>query len=375
MRLVYQEAALQPWFDALADPLPGLAIHDGHLHLGTTDPAGYQAQEAEVVSSLERIGARGVVFPVQDPAGYRRSNAEVAEVAARNAGRLTAFARLDPADDPVAEARRGLERGVTGLKLHPRGEGFELDDRRLDDVFALADDLRLPVLIHAGVGHRSVGGHALDRAKAHPGARLVLAHVAVGAFTDVVPDLADVPNLLVDTSWWNPSDLWAAFRLIPPGQIVHGSDVPFNSPVQGALMSARLGLQAGLSPDQVRAVMGGTLGRLLAGEDLPDLGPVDPDEAPLAPELERVYVTVCSAVVPMLAGDDGSEGLELARAACQAPQGPHRSVLENVDALLEAAQACESLDPLRPLRAPGFDLVLTAALVARTPDVVNPELP
>jgi uncharacterized protein len=40
--------------------------------------------------------------------------------------------------------------------------------------------------------------------------------------------------------------------------------------------------------------------------------------------------------------------------------------------LLEDAEGREEPDPLRPLRTPGFDLVLAAAAVARTPRAALP---
>ena len=72
------------------------------------------------------------------------------------------FCRLDPHDDPLAEAERCLDAGARGIKLHPRAEGFGLDHPALQDVFALADERRLPVLCHAGRGIPALGRH-VDR--------------------------------------------------------------------------------------------------------------------------------------------------------------------------------------------------------------------
>jgi predicted TIM-barrel fold metal-dependent hydrolase len=372
---MYSEEHLRPWLDALTAALPGLDLFDGHVHVGIRDPAGLQATADEVIGSLQVAGARAVVFPLSEPTGYREANRTMLDLAERHPDRLVAFARLDPADDAGGEARRWADRGARGFKLHPRGEDFRLDDERLDAVFGLADERHLPVLVHAGAGTPEVGHDAVRRAQAHPGARVVLAHGAIGSFEDVVPTLDDIPNLFLDTSWWNPSDLWAVFRMVPPGQIVHGSDVPFNSPTQGAITSGRLALQAGLSADQVRAVLGGTLQRLVDATDLPEPGERPGDVAALDPEAERVYVTLCSAVVPMLAGDPPGEGLELAKATVRSPSGRHEALMGSIATLLEIAEGETDKDPLRPLRTPGFDAVLTAAVVARTPDVPLPAAP
>jgi predicted TIM-barrel fold metal-dependent hydrolase len=87
----------------------------------------------------------------------------VLELARTSHGYVTALARVDPADDPLGEAVRCLDAGAAGIKLHPLGEGFALDDRRLDDLFALADERRLPIMIHAGKGVPEMAGQVHRR--------------------------------------------------------------------------------------------------------------------------------------------------------------------------------------------------------------------
>ena len=368
---IYAEEALQPWLAALRAAVPDLRIVDGHLHVGLTDPAGFQATAEEVLGGLERADAHGVVFAVANPDGYRAANDEVLELSAANPDRLSAFARLSP-DDAAAEAVRCLDAGARGLKVHPRAEDVELDDPRLDDVFALAAERRVPILVHVGVGAEGIGAQARRRAEAHPTVPIVLAHCAIGCFSQVVPELVEVPNLYLDTSWWNVSDLYAALRIAPTGQVLHASDVPFNSPTQAAVMTGRTALQAGLDEEQVRDVMGGTLARLLAGEPVPPSKPPTTPPEPFDPELERLYVTLCSAAVPMLAGKQPGEGLELAAATCRKPRGAYADVLAAVGELIALAERCTEPDPLRAQRTPGWDVILTATLVARTPDVPLP---
>jgi hypothetical protein len=51
---------------------------------------------------------------------------------------------------------------------------IEIADRRLGGVFAAAQERRLLIMIHAGVGDPAVGTQTLQRAKGHPEARLIL---------------------------------------------------------------------------------------------------------------------------------------------------------------------------------------------------------
>jgi hypothetical protein len=357
-----------PWVRALEDDVPGVRLHDAHTHLGLHDPAGLLATEDELLAALEEVDSRALVFPLAEPGGYREANDKMLSLAGGHPDRLRALCRLDPADGPLQEAERCLKDGAVGLKLHPRGEGFAIRDERLDPVFELADERRLPIMVHAGVGDPDVATDSLERARRHPDARIILAHCAVGGFERVLPHVREVANLFFDTSWWNPGDLWGLLRLVPPSRVLYASDVPFAAPALAIVMTGRMAVQAGYDADQVRSVMGGQLDRLVAHEEPLDVGP-GPDDVPaLAPDLERLYVTLCTTVEPMLRGEPPGQGLELARTCASTPQGEHADVIAAVGELLEAATAHETPDPLRASRTPGFDLVLAAAVVARTPD-------
>jgi uncharacterized protein len=369
---MYAQQQLLPWVDAFRSDVPDVGLNDAHTHLGLHDSAGLQATDDELLAALEQVDSRALVFPLKEPGGYREANDTMVELAARHPDRLRALCRLDPADDPLREAERCLDGGAVGLKLHPRGEGFAISDIRLNDVFALAEERRLPVMIHAGVGDPEVGPDSIARAQHHPNARLILAHCAVGAFERVLPHVHELPNIFFDSSWWNPGDIWGLLRLVPPSQVLFASDVPFASPAEGIVLTGRLAIQAGLDPDQIRSIMGGQLDRLVAHEDPLDVGATPEEVAVLPPDLERLYVTLCTVVEPMLRGEPPGQGLELARVCAQAPTGPNAHVIEGVRRLLDAAEEQEEPDPLRPLRTPGFDLVLAAAVVARTPKAALP---
>ena len=359
-----------PWARAVLARVPGAEPFDAHVHVGINDPSALLATEEEALAALAEAGSRALVFALKEPGGYREANERMAQLAAEHPERLAALVRLDAGDDPLAEAERCLALGAVGLKLHPRGEGFALSDPRLDGVFALAGERRLPVMIHAGVGDPAIGADTLMRARAHPGARCILAHAATGVFDQVVPYVDELPNLFFDTSWWNPSDLFALFRLVPPSRILYASDIPFASPAEAILLTGRIGLEAGLSETQMRSVLGGQAARLAAHEEPLDVGAVAGEAAPLTPELERVYLSLCLAAERMLGGGDPGQGLDTARAAVQAPVGEHAEVLEQVGELVALAESAGDPDPLRASRTPGFDLVLAAAVVARTPNAV-----
>jgi uncharacterized protein len=375
---VFAATLILPWLASIRREFPDVEIFDAHTHIGQNDPDGFRCEREELVGALEEIGARGVVFPMHEPDGYPPANDMVMREAAASEGRLFPFCRVDPDDDPVAEAERCLDAGARGVKLHPRAEGFTLDHPALQGVFALANERRVPVLTHAGRGIPALGRHAVDACERYPQMHLILAHAGISDLAWIWRETASHPNLFFDTSWWSAADLLTLFSLVPPGQILLGSDAPYGTPAFAATMSLRYSIQVGLDADQARSIAGGQLARLVAGEDPVYAGPAPgPSATPPDPLLDRLYTFLISALGQMFNGVDPAETLALAALACEvgddAPQAP---VCRSILGLLESRARYRSDGHERPPRfAPGIQFIVVAAALARTPDAPLPPDP
>lgn len=357
--------------------IPGLELADAHTHIGSNDPDGYCCSREELTSVLEVAKARAAVFPMHEPDGYPPANDMVLERAGESDGRLVAFCRLDPEDEPLAEARRCLEAGARGIKLHPRAEGFTLDHPALRDVFALAHERHAPVLIHAGRGIPALGRHAVEVSAAFPDARLILAHAGICDLAWIWRSAQELPNLYFDTAWWAPSDLLTLFTLVPPGQVLFGSDAPYATPTFGASMAMRYAMQAGLSAEQTRSVAGAQLERLLAWEEQLHPGEATgTDSLSHDPLLDRVYSCLVSAIGQMINGVEPTETLQLAGLACEVgEEAAQAEACRMVLRLIEERSRYPAGIDGRPARfAPGLHLIVLAACVTRTPDAPLPGL-
>jgi predicted TIM-barrel fold metal-dependent hydrolase len=371
---VRDDAELQPWFEHAIGLVPDLAIFDAHTHVGVNDPDGFKATAPQIIHALELAGARGVAFPFHEPEGYPAANDAVIADAAASDGRLVAFCRVDPnAGDAVQEARRALDAGACGIKLHPRAEGFSLDEPEVRRVFEVAHDRRLPVLIHAGRGIPALGSHTVELARSLPDARVILAHCGISDLAWIWRDARELPNLYFDTSWWSPADVMAVCALVPPGQILFASDAPYGTPLQHAMFMVRCALQVGLSQDQVRGVMGAQIERLIAAEDPLDLGPaLDRREHSVDVLLQRVETFISTAIGRIFSGEDGAETLALARLACEvSPDDPRAEVCASMLRLFDLHDRVADPSPRNP-GSRGIHLVLTANCLAATPDVGVP---
>jgi predicted TIM-barrel fold metal-dependent hydrolase len=365
---------LQPWLERLHADVGPWDLFDAHTHIGANDPDGFKQSREQLIERLDAAQARSVVFPMHEPAGYTAANDHVLEAVAQEPGRLVAFCRVDPHRDAVAEAARALDAGARGIKLHPRAEQFALSQPAVRELVALAHDRSVPMLIHAGRGIPALGRDTLKLAEDFPDAHLILAHAAISDLAWMWRVLPDHPNVLIDTSWWNATDLLALFALVPPGQILFASDSPYGSVVQGAVVTLRCALQAGLTTDQVRAVAGGQLARLLDGHPPQDLGP-----APGGPVkgsdvlLERVADSLVSALARRVVGHDGDEPIALARLGCAVgPDAEQAEVCASILALIDRGEAHRALPESERYAFSDLHVLACALAVARTPDVPVP---
>jgi uncharacterized protein len=364
---------IAPWTSIVRDQVPGVELFDAHTHLGQNDPDGMRCTPDQLLETLRLADARGAfVFPMHEPDGYPPANDFVLKAAAQSGGLLVPFCRINPHENPVAEAERSLANGARGIKFHPRAEQFTLDHPQVRNIAALAHERELPILIHAGRGIPALGMHAVELAEAFPGARLILAHAGICDLSWIWRVAPDYPNLLFDTAWWMPADLYTLFSLVPPGQILFASDAPYGQTAMSASFMLRTALQVGLSPDQIRSIASEQSLRLAAGEPPKPAGPaIGERERASHALLDRVAEFLLLGTIASMRGlDAGAEMLALARLACDVPDEiDDAPVFAAIRHLIDAHDDIHAADPTDRRRLAFLILALTTA---KTPDVPVP---
>jgi uncharacterized protein len=332
------------WDERLRADLPSdLEIFDAHTHLGT-DIDGMVGRYEELVAGMDRYGvSRTFMFCLDEPdrhPGFQAGNDRTLEFAARSEGRLIPFVRLALDEGPIEEARRCLDLGARGIKLHPRAQKFLLNDERLAPVFALAAERGVPILIHAGRGLPPIA-EALEKLfDAHPGAQLILAHAGIADLASLGHRFSGKRGVFFDTSVWSAIDLLGLLRLVPPEQIVYASDYPYGQQPGSLLLAARVGRVSGLDDRQLRDMFAGNANRIADGEE-----PLEPSQ-PCGPEIlaqpiaqARIHQYV-SMAMPLLfvRQPDAFGALGLALNATEEPNGHHPKELGQIRELLEVAR-------------------------------------
>lgn len=345
-------------------------VIDAHTHLGL-DEDGRSLTLTQLLAQLDAAQARrACVFPLHDPErkpAYSLPNDRVLAWAHASEDRLFPFCRLDPAEDPLAEAERCLAAGARGIKLHPRAQDFVFDGQEMNDVFKLAGEARVPILIHAGRGLPPLADGLADLALRHPEAVLILAHGAICDQGILTTRLSGHPGVLYDISCFFPLDVIELFARVPAERIVFASDPPYGLPATTLYMALRVAAQAGLDDDATRSVLGRTMAALMDERTLPATTPPRRGASiALSGRLARVY-NYASLVGPALfmgSAEQARAMLDMAIAACRDPDPG--SVGEALDTIGAALRAAASLAGEDDGARPAIDLVYRAIVRAAT---------
>ena len=210
----------------------------------------------KMVETYRSIDTKAVIFSVDaetetgdlpDPHEY------IAKTVQENSDVLIGFASVDPRKGNLAVEE--LERAVTqlglcGLKLHPIHQAFFPDDPKFTPLFAKAEDLGIPVIMHSGyaaAGANTPGGGGFELAYArpipgfdslaarHPDLTIIMAHPAWPWIQEQIAVALHKPNVYIDLSGWAPRYIPKELIMEAGGRlrkkVLFGSDYPYISPV------------------------------------------------------------------------------------------------------------------------------------------------
>ncbi len=267
--LILEEVAQR----TLADIPEGTVLFDAHTHLGN-DIDGMWGRPDEMLAMFDQLGITGsFTFCLDEPdrvPAFTAANDRTLAYAAASPDRIVPFVRLDLEERPIEEAIRCLDLGARGIKLHPRAQKFSVGDRRLDDVFALAVERDIPILIHGGRGLPPIGDHLAALVDRYADVRLIIAHAGIADLGGLAGHFAHVPGVFFDTSLWGVIDLLDLMRQVAPQQILFATDYPYGRGPNQLLLALRAARCSGFDEAEIRGMLGGTAIAIRDGEPLPD---------------------------------------------------------------------------------------------------------
>lgn len=274
---------------------PALEIfRDPAARLDYMDEQGFDVSIISIIPSLFLYWLE----PKETADVCRVLNEAAARMAAGADGRIAVMAAV-PMNDPSAAAeelrRARAELGVVGVEIGASVETTQLDAPELDEFFAAAEQLRLPVMVHPYVsmiappdaatrgfhlgnvignpvetfiaGCRLLVGGVFDR---HPDLRVILVHgggalpYQIGRLQHAYevreetrsvaaePPLSYIDNLRFDTTVFDRMALEHLIRVAGPQRVLFGTDLPFDMGDASALK-----IRDWAEPETADRVLGG----------------------------------------------------------------------------------------------------------------------
>ena len=380
--LARADRLLAAWSDELRAELPSdMRLFDAHTHLGD-DIDGMRGRLDELIGVMDEYDIeRAFVFCLDEPdrePAFRAPNDRTLAYARESGGRLIPFVRLDLNESPIDEARRCIDAGARGIKLHPRAQKISLEDARLGPVFKLAAERRVPILIHGGRGLPPIAAHLETLVRSCENVQLIVAHAGIADMANLTSRFAGYPGVFFDTSTWSPVDLLDFYRRMPPEQIVYASDYPYGRQPSSLLMALRTAKLAGFSEAELRGMLYGNAARIADGE--PPLEPSTPkggEQFSQPTVLARIHGYLSMAAPLFWLRQPDSIGiLGLALNTCEGPTNGYKEQTEQIRELIAAAEALytdalalDDEDERRNLSRYAFRLVHLADILAVTGNV------
>jgi len=218
-------------------------------YFGATNAPTKPQDLAEYYRS-RKIGC--VVFSVDERITGRPQvpNEDVLNLARQHSDFMIAFASVDPmrGAEAVREARRLIELGVRGFKLHPPLQQFHANDRSVYPFYEVVAQAKLPVIIHtghSGIGTGMPGGGGIrlkygnpmdidDVAVDFPDMPIILAHPSFPWQDEAISICLHKPQVYIDLSGWSPryfSPILIQYaNTLLKNKMLLGSDYPLITP-------------------------------------------------------------------------------------------------------------------------------------------------
>jgi predicted TIM-barrel fold metal-dependent hydrolase len=205
-------------------------IIDFHGHIGKDLDGGVLNLE-DLKKSMDRWKInKTVVFPFSG--NHQEMIKESLEILERSKeiNWIIPFLRFSPKEILKEELISLLDKDFKGIKLHPKGEDFEVDDQDFLWIYELCEEKSIPILIHSGTDHK--GSHPkkiLNIARKFPELKIIMAHF-FGNGLKIMEEASGYKNLYSDISIHartlriNQAVYEYSFK-----RLVFGSDVPYDS--------------------------------------------------------------------------------------------------------------------------------------------------
>ncbi len=236
-----------------------------------------------VLRNMEMGGIdRTVMVNFAPPKIIHSNNLWTLEAAKSSGGKLIPLVSFHPEmEGTLAEHLENyINMGAKGIKLHPMAQGFDVRDKRLDELYKSCSRKHFAILIHCGrVSNARLNEYSdfeciLPIIDKYPELPIILAHMADGdaelclevsrkyknVFFDTSIVITGYPEIMDvnEPSWLDDEEVAGIINQIGADKVIFGSDFPWGSPIHDLKRINKLRL----TDDQKKLIFNGNAKRL-----------------------------------------------------------------------------------------------------------------
>lgn len=243
----------------------GKFVIDAHCHLGKSLLSGVDISEEGLLATLRAHGIDQALVMPQPFQGLEvvAIHDRIARLMDAQPGVIFGMANIS-CRLPEADYRREVTRCIRDLnfkaiKIDPSVHAVAPNHPVADIIFATAQELGVPVIIHTGLGAPfALPALAIPPALKYPDLTIVLAHAGYGVYYPEALVAAQVyPNIILEHSWSPSFQVEAMTKSIGADRVMFGSDHLTNVAPELAKLHA-----IELDDTQLAAILGGTARRV-----------------------------------------------------------------------------------------------------------------
>lgn len=206
-------------------------VIDAHCHIGHSSISGIDIGEYELLAAMKNheIDAAFVLPHASQDLSVTSIHDRIARMAEQYPGIIYGIASLSPRLSETQyrnEAVRCVQQlGFRALKLEPVVHAVAPNHPQAEIVFATAQELKVPVMIHTGKGSFSQPSFAIPPANRYSDVTVILAHAGFVTYTTEAIIAAQVcPNIILEHSWCTSNAVASMVRTIGAERVMYGSD-------------------------------------------------------------------------------------------------------------------------------------------------------
>lgn len=243
----------------------GKFVIDAHCHLGKSLLSGVEITEDGLLATMHANGIDMALVMPQPFQGLEvvAIHDRIARLAEAQPGVIYGMAnvscRLPEADYRREVTRCIRELGFKAIKIDPSVHAIAPNHPIAEIVFATAQELGVPVIIHTGLGAPfALPALAIPPALKYPDLPIVLAHAGFGVYYPEALVAAQLcPNIILEHSWSPSFQVEAMTKSIGADRVLFGSDHLTNVAPELAKLHA-----INLDEAELTAILGGTAQRV-----------------------------------------------------------------------------------------------------------------